>query len=195
MKPTVTASMGDVFEGGADLTVLPCGAKPTWTAAVDRWIEQFELPTPKQLASRMRLSDVTTPFPFPGPERLTRYVSYAASVFNGQTDPDAIRAIGNRLGEFTQAYDEINIVESVLLGTGHGKLDPARAARSLAKGFKEAAESDAALCIHIHGHDRYTVVVNALHHGFFGRIVDAVVISPEFMGVGLNIKKLFNFDK
>src|SRR4051812_26667798 len=102
--------MGDVFEGGADLTLLPCGAKPTWTGSVSRWIDRFGLPTPKQLMPEMRLGDVTPPAAFPGPQNITKFVAYGASVLNDSTRPDVIQRIGENIGLITRTRPDIRIV-------------------------------------------------------------------------------------
>jgi hypothetical protein len=195
VRPEVSANMGDIFEGGTDLTVLPCGAKPTWTAAVDRWIDQFGIPTPKQLADKLRLSDVTAIAPFPGPQRITRFIAYAASVCNDKTSEDAVRKIGQRIGAITLSRSDIRMVECVLFGTGHGRLDDPTAARALARGFRETAHAEAALRINVHGHERYLVVQRAIASGFWRRLLAAIQLNPNFMGLGVNVKKLFGLEK
>jgi hypothetical protein len=195
MKATVRANMGDVFEGGADLTVLPCGAKPTWTASVERWIEQFDLPTPKDLVEQIRLSEVTSTSPFPGPQRITRFIAYAASVSNDQTSADAIMKIGQNIGAKTKLNPEIRIVESVLFGTGHGRLDDVTAARALAKGFRNEADSGATLWIHVQSHDRFLTVQKALTAGFWRQLWNSLQLSPSFFGIGINLKKLFGCER
>lgn len=164
VRPKVTAHMGDIFEGGADLTILPCGAKPTWTGSVSRWIDQFGLPTPKQIMPEMKLGDVTAPTPFPGPQNITKFVAYGASVLNDQTTPEVICKLGANIGRLTRSYLDIRTVESVLFGTGHGKLDDKLAAESLTKGFVETANPSAKLWIFVHGNERYAGVQKVVEH-------------------------------
>jgi hypothetical protein len=187
--------MGDVFEGGTDLTVLPCGAKPTWTASVDRWIDRFGLPTPKQLAEGMQLSDVTPPVPFTGPKHITKYVSYGASVLNDQSTAEAIRKLGANIGKITKSNADIRRVESVLFGTGHGKLEDTPAAKALAAGFRETADPSATLWIWVHSSERHRVVERALESGLTQRIINSVNLSPGWMGIGINLKKLLGLEK
>jgi nucleoside phosphorylase len=162
MSAAVSVHMGDVFEGGADLTVLPCGANPSWTPSVQRWIDRFELPTPKQLMPEMRLSDVTPLAPFGGPKGITNWICYGASVFNDYTNVDAIRGLGANIGKITSSRLDIKIVECVLFGTGYGRLGDVPAALALAEGFIQAADPSARLMIFLHGAARYDAVRRAL---------------------------------
>lgn len=182
--------MGDVFEGRADLTVLPCGAKPTWTASVDRWIDNFGLPTPKDIGPDMCLSEVTAPHPFPGPKNITKYIAYGASVLNGPTTSLAIKELGRNIGSITKSHEDINVVESVLFGTGHGRLSDDQAARALADGFRETAHPSAMLWIFLHGNDRLSIVQKATQSGLWARFIDSIIAEPGFGGFGINLKKL-----
>ena len=195
MKARVTAHMGDVFEGGADLTVLPCGAKPTWTASVDRWIDSFGLPTPKELMNNMRLSDVSPPVPFPGPQSITKYVAYGASVLNDHTTPAVIRKLGENIGSITRSYPDIRVVESVLFGTGYGGLSDELAAKSLSKGFRETADPTSNLWVFVHSSKRIAEVRKAIESGFWRRFNDSLYARPGIMGFGINLKKLFGSEK
>jgi len=154
--------MGNVFEGGADLTVLPCGAKPSWTSAVNQWIERFKLPTPRQLMPTMRLSDVTPTAHFPGPKNITKFIAYGASVLNDPTTPEAIEKLGANIGKITRSNSDIRIVESVLFGTGYGRLSDTMAAEALTRGFQSTAQADSQLWIWVFGHDRHATVSKAI---------------------------------
>ena len=189
MKAKVTAHMGDIFEGKADLTVLPCGAKPSWSASVDRWIDTFELPTPKELMKDIQLSDVSQPFPFPGPQNITKYIAYGASVLNDPTTPEAIKKLGEHIGSITKSHGDIRIVESVLLGTGYGKLSDLLAAKSLADGFQQTADPKATLWIFMHGSDRVAAVRKEIEGGFLQRVFDASYARIGIGGVGFDLKK------
>lgn len=168
MKAQVTAHMGDVFEGGADLTILPCSARRTWSSSVQRWIDTFGLPTPKHLIDNMRLSDVTPVVPFPGPQNITKFVAYGASVWNDPTSSEAIRRLGANIGLITRSHPEIQIIESVLFGTSAGRLPDELAASSLAKGFSETADPEARLWIYLHGNERHAVVQKAIQRALTG---------------------------
>jgi hypothetical protein len=191
MGAKVSVHMGDVFEGKADLTVLPCGAKRGWTASVGRSIENYKLPTPEDLSDDMNLSDVTRLVPFPGDRSITKFVAYGASVLNGNTHPEAIRKLGANIGAITRRHSEIKIVESVLFGTGHGGMADEPAAKALAKGFKETADPGAELWIWVHGATRHAAVQKAIKESnLISRFVDSLVLSPVCMGFGIDLKKL-----
>ncbi len=195
MKATVKVHMGDIFEGKADLTVLPCGAKPTWSSSVQRWIDKYGIPTPKELMSEMRLSDVTDPVPFPDSQDVTKYIAYGASVLNKSTTPNVIRKLGENIGSITVSHGDIKFVESVLFGTGYGGLSDSLAARALSRGFKTTAVPDATLWIFVHGGERSAAVRKVVEGGFVTRFVDALIARPAVMGFGINLKKLFGLEK
>jgi hypothetical protein len=183
--------MGDVFEGGADLTALPCGAKRGVTSAVQRWIDQYGIPSPADILPAMRLGEVTPSVPFPGPSHITKFVCFGASVINGHTTAEAISNIGRSLGEMTVRNPEIRIVESVLFGTGHGRMPDEPAGLALAKGFKETATKDATLWIWLHGAERHSRLQAAINAGFKKRFFDAINLRPSFFGLSIDLKKLF----
>jgi hypothetical protein len=195
VKAKVTAHMGDVFVGGTDLTVLPCSARRTWSREAQRWIDAFGLQTPTQLMENMRLSDLTPLVPFPGPQEITRFVAYGASVWDDPTSPEAIRKLGAKIGSVTRSDPEIRIIESVLFGTSSGRLPDAIAAKSLAQGFRETADPAARLWIRVHGYERHAVVQKAIESGFVQRIINSINASPGFGGFGVNLKKLFGWEK
>jgi hypothetical protein len=187
--------MGNVFEGGADLTVLPCSAKPTWAKGVDKWIELYGIPSPRDLADRLSLSQLTPVAEFTGPKHITRFVAYGAGVFNDHTDAKVIRALGENIGRVTRERPEIRNVESVLFGTGAGGLDDATAAKALAKGFRKVAHPSARLCIFLYGHERHVAVQRALEGGVSARLKAAVILNPSIQGMGINLKKLFGWER
>ena len=166
MKAIVTAHIGDVFVGGTDLTVLPCSAGRTLSREAQRWIDAFGLQTPRQLMANMRLSDLTPLVPFPGPQNITRFVAYGASVWDDPTSSEAIKKLGANIGSVTRSHPEIRIIESVLFGTSSGRLPDVIAAESLAQGFRETADPEARLWIRVHGRERHAVVQKAIESGF-----------------------------
>ena len=132
--PTISARHGDIFEGGMDLTVLPCSGKGTISSATRRWTESFSLPVPADLSHHPKLGQVSELIPFPGEQTKTKFVVYAASVFNDATTADAIESIARALGTVTVAYPDIRLVEVPLLGTGAGRLSAVESIKSLATG-------------------------------------------------------------
>lgn len=191
MPARVTAHQGDVFEGGADLTALPCGAKPSWKTSLDRWINLYGLPTPKDTPTVWRLGAVSEPIPFPGPKRLAKYFCYGAAVLNDYSDEKTVTEIGQTLGAHTQSHDDIRTVESVLFGTGAGGLPTDVAARSWASGFRKSAHPDARLSICVYAADRHAVVSNAIDSSLIKDLGNAVSMKPGFAGFNIDLKEVW----
>lgn len=145
--PTISARHGDIFEGGMDVTVLPCSGKGTFSSATRRWIEAFSLPVPADLPTRPRLGQISTLVPFPGNREKTKFVIYAASVFNDATSIEAIESIARALGEITVANQDVRLIEAPLLGTGAGRLSATEAIKALDAGFRSSAAGDGELLV------------------------------------------------
>jgi len=193
--PAVSVKMGNIFDGAADLTVLPCSAKGTYKSA-RIWIDTFKLPKPDEIDQNLKLGHVTEPFAFPGPQRLTKYIAYAASVLNDATTAEAIRDCGRRLGDITNSHSSISIVEAPLLGSGHGQLPAVEAAASLAIGFKESARADATLWIFVFDYERYATIAKALQdEGAVKRLIDSVQLRPGWGGISIDLKHLLKLDR
>jgi hypothetical protein len=148
--PKVQFLHGDVLEGGFDLTVLPCSAKGTVSSAARQKIERLGIIMPPV----MQLGDVSGLIS-PDPRiSNTKYVVYGASVFNDFSSSDAIHKIGLRLGTITKEHPEITNIESVLLGTGAGRLLDEVSAKAIRDGFEATARPDARLTVFLFGADR-----------------------------------------
>jgi len=134
---------GDIFESGADLTALPCSIKGHISASSDTRVQRFQLPLPSPLGpGEIEIHR------FPG--LVSRIVAWAASVSDRTSSPAVIRKIGERLGAYANENRWIQILESPLLGTGAGGLDPLIAGRALADGFLSTCSTDALLIIYGH---------------------------------------------
>ena len=144
---------GGVLEGGADLTVLSCSAKGSVNRATRICIEHYRIPLPTVKS----LGEIEV-FPFPGPGTLTKRIAWAASVLNDSSTPEAISRIGERLGEYVNAQQEVRLIESPLLGTGAGRLEPVEAGKALRKGFRASCKVEATLIIYAY----QTSIVSAL---------------------------------
>src|SRR5262249_30419288 len=91
-------------------------------------------------------------FPFEGGEHLAQYVAFAASVKEMGSSPDAIEAIGTRLGDFTSANQSARFIAAPLLGAGAGGIQSERVVAALRTGFTASAHSASVLVIHVlHG--------------------------------------------
>ncbi len=141
--------------------------------------------------SEMRLADVTPVVPFRGPAGITKWVCYAASVMGGNTRRGDIQKIGENIGKITKSSPQIRVVESVLFGTGHGRLGDIPAATALAAGFRKTAAAASTLIIHLHGAERHAAVQRAVEHPFTDRLRKSIMLSPNWHGVGFNLKDWF----
>lgn len=154
----VLVIMGDIFEGSAHLTVLPCSEKGTVSSATRRWLTMFGLPSPKDISSQLHRGEISDLIPFSGSQSITKYVVFAASVFNDLSSADSIREIATKLGNLTQSNSDIRLIETPLLGTGAGGLKTEVAGKALYQGFKSSAHPDATLYIFVFDRERQTTL-------------------------------------
>jgi hypothetical protein len=133
--------IGDILESSADLTVLPCSTKGHISTTAEARVQRFQLPLPSLLS----LGEIEVKR-FPG--RVSRIIVWAASVNDRRSNPGAIRSIGERLGSFANENRWIQVMESPLLGTGAGGLDPLVAGQALRDGFLAKCTSDAMLIVY-----------------------------------------------
>ncbi|HEX8733845.1 MAG TPA: toll/interleukin-1 receptor domain-containing protein [Pyrinomonadaceae bacterium] len=141
----VQLKLGDMFDGPSDLIVLPCSISGTITEFVRKSLIHHRIPYPE---SGMKLGDVSV-MPFQGGENIAQFVAYAASVAYNNSSIDAVRRIGEQLGEATNQNPTIRLVSAPLLGAGAGGLKSEEVVESLTKGFKSTAHRDARLVIHV----------------------------------------------
>jgi hypothetical protein len=134
---------GDIFERGADLTVLPCSSQGHISRTAEKHVKQYSLPLPEP----MPLGTVKVHF-FPGAGRDTKWIAWAASVMHYTSSEEIIRSIGEHLGEYANTHPEVHFIESPLLGTGAGGLDALRAGLALKHGFEQTSTTDAVLFIY-----------------------------------------------
>jgi nucleoside 2-deoxyribosyltransferase len=143
--PSVQIRLGNIFDGNSDLVVVPCSAKGTVSKWTETHIQNFGLERPpcggKEDLGRVFIK------PFPGSGNITKFYAYAAAVYENASSFEALKAIGNRLGEFTQESIEIRLVELPLLGTGAGQMDADVSASALREGFLRSAHPDATMLI------------------------------------------------
>ncbi|MFZ2359058.1 MAG: CHAT domain-containing protein [Anaerolineae bacterium] len=154
----VLAVMGDIFEGSADLTILPCSGKGTVSSATRRWLKMFCIPSPMEISSQPRFGDISDLINFPGDQRISRYVVYAASVLNDFSSAAIIRGIAAKLGSLTQIHPEIRLIQTPLLGTGAGGLGTEVSGKALYDGFRSTAHPDSILHIFVFDRERQTTL-------------------------------------
>ena len=151
---TVLARMGDIFEGSAQVTVLPCSGKGTVSSAVRRWLTMFDIPSPKDIPSRPQFGEVSDLTPFKGEKSITTHIVFAASVLNDFSSLEIINKIAAKLGELTQTNADIRVIETPLLGTGAGGLKTEVAGKALYQGFKSTAHPDSTLYVFVFDRER-----------------------------------------
>lgn len=156
----ILARMGDIFEGSAQVTVLPCSGKGTVSSAVRRWLEMFEIPAPKDIENPPPFGGISELLPFKGKTTITKQVVFAASVLNDFSSYEMLYSIATKLGELTQLDPSIRLVETPLLGTGAGGLKTEVAGKALYQGFKSTAHPDATLYIFVFDRERQITLQN-----------------------------------
>lgn len=148
MKPTVKLRLGDMFDGPADLVVLPCSTSGTITGFVARRLVRYSIPHPR---IGMGLGEVEI-MPFEGAEDIAQFVAFAASVHGNSSSLKALQSIGRALGTFTAETPAVKYVAAPLLGAGAGGIRSELVAGALGEGFSATAAPDATMVIHVlHG--------------------------------------------
>lgn len=145
MKPSVRIRLGDLFDGPADLIVIPSSTAGSVTSFVARALSKHGIALP---VSEMRLGQVTIQ-PFEGATNIAQYVAIAASVHYVSSSLEAIEEIGRTIGSFTMQNPSVRTVSAPLLGAGAGNLQSEMVVAALRSGFLSTAAHDASLVIHI----------------------------------------------
>ena len=145
MTSTVKLRLGDLFDGPADLIVLPCSTAGTVTGFVARSLAHHSIPHPRE---EMRLGEVEI-MPFEGGEDIAQYVAFAASVKGMMSSVKAIEEIGSTLGAFTCKQSSVRFVSAPLLGAGAGGIQSEKVVAALKTGFGSMAHAGANLTIHV----------------------------------------------
>lgn len=187
----VVVKLGDIFEGGMDVTVLPCSAKGSISSSTERWKTIFGIDSPNDLCLNLSHGAISDPIPFPPPHKQTKHYMYAASVFNKESSYDIIRRIGVKIGEVAASNSTFVHLETPLLGAGAGQVAPEDSGRALCEGFLTTADDKSILFIFVNDNANYDAVSKAISAGFGDRLWDAVEVKPGFGGIAIDIKKLF----
>ncbi len=143
--PSVKLRLGDMFDGPADLIVLPCSTVGTITGFVARRLVQHSIPHPQ---TGMALGEVEI-VPFEGGEKIAQFVAFATSVHRYASSLKELKSIGQALGKFTAENASVKYVAAPLLGAGAGGIQSELVAAALREGFTAAAADDASLVIHV----------------------------------------------
>lgn len=145
MTARVKLRLGNLFDGPADLIILPCSTSGTITSFVASALVNYSIPLPR---NNMALGAVDV-HPFKGAQKIAQFVAYAASVRGHSSSIEAIESIGREIGKFTQSNPGVRQVSAPLLGAGAGGLQSEAVVAALRSGFTQSAAEDATLIIHV----------------------------------------------
>ena len=187
---TVHALLGNIFEGGADLTVLPCSSKPSVSKATRNWIDAFDLVDPMQFDYSLEFGGTSKLYEFKHKSKKTKYYVYGAAVLNDYSTPDIVFSVSKRIGELTREKADIRHVESVLLGTGAGGLKNIASIGALATGFEETAHPDARMIVYSWNSQTRDEIEHELQLSTAERIAEKINLSPSIFGVGANLNEV-----
>jgi stage V sporulation protein SpoVS len=194
-KPKVQVVRGELFEGGADLIVLPCSVKGTISTATKIAVKHFDLEKPEAFSSPLKLGATTESKSFPGSKSPARHYCYACSVFNDSSELNALENIGQELGILTEQDSSIVNIQSPLLGTGAGKISKKNSVLSLARGFRKTARINSTLQLFVSDHESEQELNKLLGSGVFTRLINSILLNPNIFGVGVNLKKILGLEK
>lgn len=185
----VSVLLGNIFDGGVDLTVLPCSPKPSISKFVRNWIELFRLANPEKFKYKLEHGGISKVYSFRHKTHRTKFYVYGASVLNDDSSPDIVFKIAKALGQITQERDDIRNVECPLLGTGAGPLTNIESVTALSSGFSEAAHPDARLIIYTPNSNTHEEIKKALSTSKIEAIAERVKLTPSLFGVGIDLNK------
>lgn len=156
MPATVKLRLGNLFDGPADMIVLPCSTGGTVTGFVARSLSKYSIPHPQV---GMHLGNVEI-LPFDGGENIAQHVAFAASVEYMTSSLEAIELIGVKLGDFTKKNASARVLAAPLLGAGAGGLQSGKVVAALKKGFECSAHDDACLIVYVLHRDVFDGIRN-----------------------------------
>jgi hypothetical protein len=174
MPGLVNLVCGDLFDGPADLVVLPCSTAGTFTPKVAARLAQFSIPPPQA----MPLGDIRL-IALDDASQVAQFAALAASVANFESSPQTVRQIGAALGRETRAKEGIRIVNAPLLGAGAGGLEPELAVENLRNGFLAEAAEGAILHIYVLDEAVYRRLLPLVDPGTASHVPDLSVPRSE----------------
>lgn len=157
MNGKIQIRLGDLFEGPADLIILPCSTVGGVTQFVWNKLKMFDIPHPPNNKPLGHLEII----PFKGAESIAQYVGFGFSVLGNASNYKAIEDIGEKVGKFTMQNESVKIISVPLLGAGAGGLQSEKVVETLKNGFLKSSAMDSKLVVHI------------LHKKVFDRVVSA----------------------
>jgi hypothetical protein len=162
MAGTVQLIHGDLFDGPADLVVLPCSTTGSYTPFVAERLRAFAIPAPR--AGR-ELGDVDYE-QLAVAAHVAQYAALAASVLDEpsgrmSSSAEAIERIASSLARFTCDHTGVRVVNAPLLGAGAGGLPHETVVHSLRHGFTAHAAAGAILNIYVLLDDVYRMLLGS----------------------------------
>ena len=185
----VSVLLGNIFDGGVDLTVLPCSSKPSISKFVRNWIELFRLANPEKFRYPLEHGGISKIYAFRHHSHKTKFYVYGASVLNDHSTPDHVFKIAKLIGQATQDREDIRNIECPLLGPGAGPLTNIESVTALSSGFSESAHADARLIIYTPNSNTHDEIKKALNTSKIEAIAERVKLTPSLFGVGIDLNK------
>lgn len=180
----VSVLLGNIFDGGTDLKVLPCSAKPSVSKFMRNWIDTFNLADPLKFKFKFKfkydldLGGTSRLYNFRHRSKKTKQYVYGAAVLNDHSTPEAVFSIARKIGQITSENSEIRTVETVLFGTGAGGLSNIESVVGLATGFEETADPDARLIIYTPNASVKSAIEKELTASRVEKIAEKIKLAP-----------------
>lgn len=152
----------------------------------------FGIKTPLELGLNIEHGSISDLIPFPSTHNQTRFIIYAASVFNKYSSYEIIKGIGERIGLLVASNPSIIHIETPLLGAGAGQLKHELSGRALYEGFVSTASDEAILFIFANDDVKFNAVNRAVGSGLMKRIWDATELKFGISGIKINLKKFLS---
>jgi hypothetical protein len=165
MAGTVQLIEGDLFDGPADLVVLPCSTLGTYTPFVAERLRAFAIPEPQR---DRQLGDVEYAR-LGAAAHVAQYAALAASVLDEpsgrmSSSAEAIAQIAESIGRFTCDHTGVRVVNAPLLGAGAGGLRHETVLDSLRRGFTAHAAEAAILNVYVLDSGVYRRLLGSFAH-------------------------------
>lgn len=185
----VSVLLGNIFDGGTDLTVLPCSAKPSVSKFMRNWIEMFNLADPLKFKYDLVHGGTSHLYNFRHRSKKTKHYIYGAAVLNDDATPESVFKIALKVGQITAENPKIRNVETVLLGTGAGGLSNIESVVGLAAGFEESAHPDARLIIYASNAGVKADIEKELSNSKLEKLAERIKFAPALFGIGIDLNE------
>ena len=155
MLANVEIRLGNLFDGSADVVVLPCNTDGGVAPFVAHSLATYEIPRP----GPVELGQITL-LPLEHAQAVAKYAAFASSVRDGSiTTRQTLVSIGEKLGLACSQIPSLRLVSAPLLGAGAGGCHWEDVVRGLRDGFRSTAPQDA------------TLRISVLHESIYSRLI------------------------